>query len=250
MRIHFFSDLHTEMGPVDLPHVDADVVVAAGDIGVGLGGLQWLLARPAHVPILYVPGNHEAYGQDVPRLYDALRGGAAGTHVTVLEGEATVVGGVRFLGCTLWTDFLLGGAASAELHAFEAGRRMRDFQRIRHSAGLRRFTPRDSTTVHQAQRTFLQRTLAEAHTGPTVVITHHAPSASSLDPAFRTHVLGPAYASSLDELVATSGAALWIHGHTHTTVDRMLGGCRLVANQGGYPDHRVVGFDPGRTVDV
>lgn len=250
MRIHFFSDIHTEMGPVEIPHVPADVVVAAGDIGVGRGGLDFLLRRPSTTPILYVPGNHEAYGQDLPRLYQQLREGCAGTHVQLLEGDSTVLGGVRFLGCTLWTDFRLGGASMAEMHAFEAGRRMRDFQRIRHSGTFRKFRPADSRAVHQAQRAWLERCLATPFEGPTVVITHHAPAAACLDPVFRGDVLAPAYASALDGLVASSGASVWIHGHTHTSVDLALGRCRVVANQGGYPDEPVAGFDPGRTVAV
>lgn len=44
----------------------------------------------------------------------------------------------------------------------------------------------------------------------------------------------PAYASNLDELVASSGAALWIHGHTHFPVDYRIGKTRVVSNPRGY----------------
>lgn len=38
MKLHVLSDLHTEFADFDLPETDADVVVLAGDIGVGTGG--------------------------------------------------------------------------------------------------------------------------------------------------------------------------------------------------------------------
>jgi hypothetical protein len=37
--MHILSDLHVEFAPFDPPAVDADVVVLAGDIHVGLFGL-------------------------------------------------------------------------------------------------------------------------------------------------------------------------------------------------------------------
>ena len=39
MKLHILSDLHTEFASFSPPETGADVVVLAGDIGVGLGGL-------------------------------------------------------------------------------------------------------------------------------------------------------------------------------------------------------------------
>ena len=65
MKIHILSDLHTEFSDFDPPETDADVVVLAGDIGVGGGGIQWAERRYPKVPVIDVPGNHEFYGRDV-----------------------------------------------------------------------------------------------------------------------------------------------------------------------------------------
>jgi Icc-related predicted phosphoesterase len=43
------------------------------------------------------------------------------------------------------------------------------------------------------------------------------------------------FASSLDEFVVSSGAHLWIHGHTHDSFDYCIGNTRVVCNPGGYP---------------
>ena len=42
MKIQFFSDIHLEFGPAELPLTDADIIVAAGDVGVGTTGAEWL----------------------------------------------------------------------------------------------------------------------------------------------------------------------------------------------------------------
>lgn len=38
MKLQILSDLHTEFADFDLPETDAEIVVLAGDIGVGMGG--------------------------------------------------------------------------------------------------------------------------------------------------------------------------------------------------------------------
>jgi Icc-related predicted phosphoesterase len=41
MRLHILNDLHTEFEDFEPPATDADVVILAGDIGVGLGGQRF-----------------------------------------------------------------------------------------------------------------------------------------------------------------------------------------------------------------
>lgn len=58
MKIHVLSDLHLETGPYEIPHhMQCDVIVAAGDIGVGTEGIEWL--KTLGKPVVYVLGNHE-----------------------------------------------------------------------------------------------------------------------------------------------------------------------------------------------
>ncbi|MCZ8101045.1 MAG: metallophosphoesterase, partial [Burkholderiales bacterium] len=88
--------------------------------------------------------------------------------------------------------------------------------------------------------------------GRRVVVTHHLPSWHSVSPAYVAAPSNPAFASDLDALVPR--ADLWIHGHTHSSHDYLLGGCRVVCNPRGYP-MRAGGFenprfDPVRIVTV
>lgn len=58
MKIHILSDLHTEQWPFNPSGVDSDVVVLAGDIGVGLSVLDWIHEAFPSKPVVYVAGNH------------------------------------------------------------------------------------------------------------------------------------------------------------------------------------------------
>jgi predicted phosphodiesterase len=96
----------------------------------------------------------------------------------------------------------------------------------------------------------LERELATLIDRPHVVVTHHAPSARSLAPATAHLPVSAAYGSHLDGLVEASGAALWVHGHTHHPVDYKIGATRVLSNPRGYPGEPVEGFDAGLVVEV
>lgn len=267
MRIHLLSDLHFEFQRWrrvwSLGAVDADVHVLAGDIGVGLEGIQWALANFSK-PVIYVLGNHEYYGQrPMMELLEKARQKTIGTNVHLLENDCVVIDGVRFLGCTLWTDFCLFGAAR-QLEMMEiAAAGMSDFATIHVSAkGVRsgprsvccsgagrrsgdRLTPEQVLEMHCVSRQFLEQQLApqaipldgEKNWVETVVVTHHAPSRLSLHASEAESALSVAYASQLDDLVARCD--LWLHGHVHAIRDYQIGGKqggRVVVNARGYKD--------------
>ena len=94
---------------------------------------------------------------------------------------------------------------------------------------------------------------AERFDGVTVVVTHFAPSRGSIAPRFAGSPLNACFIADLEALVARSGAALWIHGHTHDSFDYRLGGTRIFANPRGYVLNGKAEnprFDPGLTVEV
>lgn len=171
VRIQFFSDIHLEFAPFAVPETDADVIVAAGDIGLGVSGVQWLLALAR--PAVYVAGNHEYYGGDFDEVRAAIAAACAGTEVRFLDRAAVEIDGVRFLGATLWTDYAGGDADTMRLLRLA----MNDHVQIRR--GTRAFEPEDAFAEHRAACTWLESALASAHHGPTVVVTHHAPGCAA-----------------------------------------------------------------------
>ncbi|MCA1746720.1 MAG: metallophosphatase, partial [Bacteroidales bacterium] len=82
-----------------------------------------------------------------------------------------------------------------------------------------------------------------------VVVTHHAPSMHSVADKYKQSVYSAAFASHLDELVEGSGAALWIHGHSHGFFDYHIGDTRVICNSRGYPFEKT-GFMTDMLIDV
>lgn len=234
MRIYAMNDLHLEIGfwmPTPSTVAPADLIVLAGDIGRRTEGLAWARQSFAGKRIVYVAGNHEFYGAEYHETRRELRRTARDLEIDLLENDEVVIDRVRFLGCTLWTDFRLYGN---EIEAMDhARRRMNDFLRIRFEGSPSvTFRPEDTVALHRQSRAWLEAMLAEPFAGKTVVVTHHAPSLSSIDGQWRNNLLTAAFASHLDPLIAR--ADLWLHGHTHGFADHRVGGCRVVCNPRGY----------------
>mgnify|MGYP000270534583 CR=1 FL=1 len=213
MRIACLSDLHLEFytaehlarggGPVKPAHArmlaeTADAVVLAGDIARGGFGVAWAARLFPTLPVVYVLGNHEAYGRDIDATLQECRGAARATpNVHVLADEAVTIGGVRFLGCTLWTDLAING--DPEEGARRVGRGLNDYRRI-HRGGAA-LSPALTRQWHAASREWLRRRLSE---GPAVVVTHHGPHVATQPPRFRPPdgdtALAPGFVSDCSEL--------------------------------------------------
>lgn len=233
MKIGVISDLHLSRGPQRAPVNDCTVYALAGDIGRPAEAIAW--AHELGRPVLYVPGNHEFYGRSVESTTDELRRLAQDTEVHVLDNQEYCVAGVRFLGSTLWTDFLFDGPGQGREKAVrEAIDKVHDFKRIFVDDEQREvFTPGHSEMLFRLNAAWLQQRLRRSWPGPTVVITHHAPSAASVDPRFAGSPLNACFASHLDHLLGR-GVDLWIHGHMHHSVDYSVRGTRVVCNPRGY----------------
>ena len=249
MKIQILSDLHLEFGPFDPPDVGADVVILAGDTDVKGRGITWARSHFKLAQVLYVSGNHEYYGEVLPEHTEKLRELCCGTNVHFLEREAVMIDGITFLGCTLWSDFALGG--NSVLAQLTASTDMNDFRVIRVSPSYRKLQPQDVVKIHIQSREWLRQELAHRIGERIVVVTHHAPSERSIPARFAGDPLNPAFASRLDSLVETSAAAYWIHGHMHDSADYTIGATRVICNPRGYYPHALnPGFSPGLVVEI
>ena len=251
MRIHVLSDLHLGHGDFCPPRIDAEVVVLAGDIGRGAQGVEWANEAFPDTPVVYVPGNHEFYHWEIRAALDAMRKAAA-SHVHVLDNQCVEIGGVRFLGATLWTDFDLygpvGGLAARRL----ARQVMPDFSCV--ALDGRRFTPEASMALHAISRNWLEASLLDDGQGkPTVVVTHHVPCGRSIGLRFRAgqeSVLNPAFVSNLEPLLERH-KGVWVHGHTHDSLDYSVSGSHVVCNPRGYCGEELNPlFNPELALDV
>ncbi len=264
VNIQLLSDLHLESNPhfSARPVPGADLLVLAGDIGSYQGGSQlgllgiedFGLARfsPLPVaqggagwptPVLFIPGNHEYDGLDFDATHQRLRETCERLGITWLERQSTVLGGVRFVGCTLWADFdaltnesaLRGEVTLGEqLKARDKAMRAANFY-LKKNHSLRGGAPMLADAVREESllsQQWLRSALALAFDGPTVVISHFAPSLLSADPRYGLSPGTAGFCNSLDDLLPL--AQLWLHGHLHCPNDYRRHGCRVVANPLGY----------------
>ncbi len=236
MKIQIASDLHLEFLERTHPdyqiidETDADVLVLAGDINRDTRAIDTF--NSWHIPVIYIHGNHELYHGHAYKAVEQLRSAAVGTNVHYLDDDEVILHGVRFLGCTLWTDYALDGDPAAAMAS--AGKGLNDHRIIRTDAGP--FRPEDALHLHQRSRAWLEEKLNTPFSGKTVVVTHHGPHPNSVDPQYAGEALNPAFSSDLTPLMGK--AALWIHGHTHSSVRYNVDGTEVVANPAGYPQNR------------
>jgi predicted phosphodiesterase len=266
MKLHILSDLHVEHAPFVPPPVAADVVILAGDIHQGSAGLRWARSAFAQQELIYVVGNHEFYRGEWDATLEELREHAAALGIHFLENDELQIGGVRFLGTALWTDFDYFGPARRREAMRACVEYLTDFRLIAAqpadddggaglplpSRGPGRLTPAHVRSRHLQSRAWLEQRLAAPHDGPTVVVTHHLPGAGSVAARFRDDLGNAGFASHLDHLMGQ--AALWVHGHTHDSFDYRKGGTRVVCNPRGYPlgggGFENPGFDPGLVLEL
>lgn len=270
MRVHVFSDLHLEFGPIEFSSAVrsgtlADLVLLAGDIHTKRRGPAWAAATFSQ-PVAMIGGNHEAYGDSLYANIAANRREAEQASaervnpVRFLEREAwelTALDGtsVRIVAATWWTDFEVFGRDTRHRAMAHARRAMTDFQIIGVRDALRReparLAPEDVLRIHSASTAYIEDKLAQPFHGITIVMTHHAPSFQSVAPQFREDLLTAAYASAREDLIERFQPVLWVHGHTHVSFDYRVGRTRVVCNPRGYaPDDLNPTFDAELALEV
>lgn len=254
LKIQIMSDLHVEfVGTSGFPPIaiDVEVVVIAGDTCEGLQtAVRRMRAAYPTTAIITVAGNHEFYGRDIREELRQAREVARELGVHLLENDALILGRLRIIGMTLWTDYELFGIASMP-HAMQIAREtLRDHRRISwQRKPWRRFRPYEARNLHLGSREYLETELAKSHDGPTMIVTHHAPTGSAIAAELRNNTIAAAYASDLHPVIDRYQPDIWIWGHTHRARNAVRGCTRLISNPCGYPDEET-GFDPSFTIEV
>lgn len=273
MKLQLLSDLHleTDASFAATPAADADLLVLAGDIGsyqkrrdgTVMDEPDWGLRRfsplPQHggwpTPVLFVPGNHEYDGLDWDEAHAGLRRACDRLGIAWLERETLQIDGVRFIGTTLWSDYdALAPADTTEterLRLREKAFRAANFY-LHKMAGLRSGALFDAAAMRELGlecQDWLREALAQPHDGPTVVVTHFAPTLHSADPRYGLAPGTAGFCNALDDLLPL--ADLWLHGHLHCATDAQVGRCRIMANPLGYARKgEQADFRPTLTVHV
>ena len=244
MKVKVVSDLHLEMceqghGVPDLG--EGEVLILGGDILCARhfktnGKLRQVYDEFLQKcvenfdEVIYIAGNHEAYGYNYESTWDVLAENLA-KQIHLLENDYVKIKDWIFLGCTLWTDF----RNENPLEMMEAGRLMNDYKTIRITSNYRKMNPDDTLKFHKKSKQFLSEKLNQFSDHKIWVLTHHGPSYQSVHPKYRTETINGAYVSDLDDFILNHPQIkYWSHGHTHESMDYMICDCRVICNPRGY----------------
>ncbi len=268
LRIRVLSDLHFEFhmdeGKEFIRGLDprgVDVLVLAGDITkmrlnfevtLGLFRKQF-----PGVPILMIPGNHEYHECDLATVTRALKNAVnklRGVHW--LDCGIVEINGRRFLGTTLWY-----GKAKAPKHPLLLSTDEEWSEGIIKTVTEKGFAeetyadfeaidtlPQWNAKEHDRAVKFLEANVRERD----IVMTHFLPTQQSVVQKFKGALSNCWFVVDQEPLIVERKPALWIHGHTHNSMDYWIGPTRIVCNPLGYLSKGELNsdFDEDFTVSV
>ena len=234
-----------------LPPDDRDelaTLILAGDISSIpsqlVAFLDACLCRFSNV--IFIPGNHELYKHNIDAWERVMEDRLLElSHKHLPNGNSLYfstgpmvkadISGVRFIFGTMWGD----GGPTLEDQA-RTGFYLNDFRLIQIGNEQRLFTVRDMKDRFRAAKFGIEAALSAPFDGKKVVITHHLPSRRLVSKRFLStdgsDGANGGFVGSCDDLLARTEIApnLWIHGHTHDTIDTTLWETRIVCNPAGY----------------
>ncbi|GAB5430167.1 MAG: metallophosphoesterase [Devosia indica] len=263
MKIWLMSDLHLEVEYHNVLHFgvpdDVDVALVAGDVARGgQEHVRWLqenIAPHTKHGVVSCLGNHEFYRSSIESERLAAGRASAWGDVRVLDDMTWTQGGVRFVGATLWTDYLLFNPAGdpllldAAMYTARSG--LNDHRLIRLvDSSSRPFIPAHAREIHKRSVAYIESVMATPFDGETVVVTHHGPARGSIGERYKNDTLTAAYISNLEWLIEKHQPALWYHGHVHESFDYTIGKTRIVTNPKGYRLENRAGFNPGLVIEI
>ena len=262
MKVKVVSDLHLECCEYEheLPNLgEGEVLILGGDIlcarhfkkdGNFHKNYERFVKRcyDNFDHILYIAGNHEAYGYNYEGSWNVLKE-HLGNHFHIMEDSVVKIRDWVFIGSTFWTDFRNENA----LEMMESSQCMNDYKTIRITSKYRKMNPNDTLGFHKKSKQFLLEQLQLFKNKKIWVMTHHAPSYQSVHEKFKSSgIANGAYVSDLDSLILEHPEIrVWSHGHTHTSFDYKIGHCRVVCNpRGYYPLEMNPDFNPDFEIDT
>jgi Icc-related predicted phosphoesterase len=240
-RIQLLSDLHFEFHRDKgreflrcLDPSDVDVLVLAGDIDSFKGIADTLWAFCDLYPLVaFVNGNHELYGASPSALEKVLHGAEAKLpNLRWLNRSTVEVGGVRFVGTTLWFP-------KPPLEIYQGRHNINDFNLIKG------FEP----WVYEENKksvNFLIREAGRSH----VVVTHHIPANGVVDPPYKDSPFNSFFVCPMDDVIERHQPPFWLYGHTHTPAKHEIGKTRLLCNSFGYPHESKAAFEDKLVIEV
>ena len=236
MKVQYASDLHLEFfdnsrfvsrNPFK---VTGDVLVLAGDSFPLIEFESFKQHRffdwcaENYRQTLLVPGNHEYYHNDIA-LYPDTWSLHIRDNVTMYENACVTIDDTEFILSTLWSHIPIN-----KWLTLKAG--MNDFHLIH--VGDKLLTATTYNALHERDLAFVKKAVAESNAARKVVVTHHVPSRLLVAPEFQGSTLESGFTVDLTDYIESSGIDLWVYGHSHRSIETVIGRTRMASNQIGY----------------
>lgn len=241
MKISLHSDLHTEFDtfPYIPPyHPDVDVLILAGDCFVSGSGYEWihmLMEEHERTPhVIFVPGNHDFYGNSVEGLNDDMRHLKTNRwdNFYYLNNDSIEIDGVTFIGSCLWSSFDAYGPALKSMCKLNCDGNLSDFSCIK--VNDKRMNTTDMEEISTKSQEYLRDTLINNIEKKVFVITHFPPLIECENPRFPTNTLSPYFNNDLSGLIEKFKPEYWAYGHNHYNMSFTHYETQMISNQRGY----------------
>ncbi len=181
--------------------------------------------------IVYILGNHEAYRETLSGARQ-IASKINIPNVYVLDNSTAEIDGVTFIGSTLWSDIDEKVEQIVRLS-------VNDYRMI-YATEDRLIAPKETTAEFKENKKYITSALEASRGKRVVIVTHHLPSYRSICAKYENCSINSAYASSLDSVIEEYKPLLFIHGHTHSSLNYVLGNTRIVCNPRGYVKRGII----------
>ena len=243
MKISILSDLHREFWQVDIPYyTDSDVVIFAGDIACPIEkSMDFLIeySNKRKLLVIAVLGNHDFYRSNYEEALNyAAKRTKESKYLYLLENSSCIIDNVKFIGCTLWSDFSYetgGNISLQEDNAYIAQANVADFYEIRFGKNNKRFSAMKCMSLYNESINFLKEELSKDFSGKTIVVTHFGIDKKCSNSKHFDSRLQPYFISNVSEILNNFKLDFCIHGHTHFSNSFSIGNTKVISNQVGYP---------------
>lgn len=252
MYIRVYSDIHQEVKShfnipkfkiAELDNEKEQILILAGDY-LSLRDLKHedvfldlKKLSDRFKKVLYVFGNHEYYNGKIGGVYDeknieAIQSVSDNIFVLSRHTPSIIIDNIKFIGATLWTDF-----NGKEVNFFDVKNTSNDFKYIKSAHnGYTKYKPKHWLSEHIADINWIKKEVKNSNDMDTIVITHHAPYKSAIDPVDDPkNIYSKFYTSEQDDFIKDNkNIKMWIHGHIHYPFDFQLGDTRIFSNPQDY----------------
>jgi predicted phosphodiesterase len=238
MKLRILSDLHIDDNrDYKIVPNEEDILILAGDISDNPEDTFSLISKYMKdsnysKKVIFVMGNHDFFNDTIIERIKYWKhfGKQLGKNFHFLNQTSVIIDNIEFYGTTLWSNINVNNNINNRFSQYK------DFNCIYNYDIFTPITPNDYKKMHLEQKNNLILYLNKPSKYQRVIITHHLPSYKSISKKYKNNVFNDMFAGNLDYVIENNAIALWIHGHTHSSVDYTIENTRILCNPKGKDD--------------